>query len=142
MTTKLAALKPEQQLAMGFLKTFTLEPKKSEIFRFTRAGDRIFGRYISRRTTKTRLSESARVLDANIIESIVTDKAGSDEAGPVGVHSIFESAGMTEALDAAHLEPGEHFILQLLWIGASGFKKFECIKVPVDFHGQMSSIAR
>src|SRR5262249_35869839 len=93
-----------------------------------------------RRTTKTRLSESARVLDADITESIITDKAGVDEAGTVGVHSIFESAGMTEALAAAHIELADHFILQLLGIGPAGFKNAKCIKGPADFHGQMSSM--
>ena len=135
MSTKLESL--PTQIGMGFLKDLKIRPKKSEIFRFVRARDRIFGRYISRRTAKTTFNDAARVLDADIIESIVADKAGVDGFGTIGAHSIFESTGMTAALDAAQLRPGDHFVLQLLWIAEkSRFKKFGCVKVPADFNGE------
>jgi hypothetical protein len=134
---KIDAIFKQQEL--GFLKNFKLEPKQNEIFRFRRPGDRIFARFIALRTSKTRISEAAaRVLDCEILESIVVDEAGVGGAGPIGKHSIFGSKGMFEAVDAVQLVPSDCFVLQFLWVGEkSKFKKYEAIKVPPDFRGEI-----
>ena len=56
-----------------------------------------------------------------------------EEAGPSGVHSIFESTHVCQLMDRAQLKPGDHFFLQLCNINkTSKFKKFVLKREDVE----------
>jgi hypothetical protein len=103
-----------------------LEPKDGEVFKFMDHGDRIYAEFILRETRRTKKQDAAPVLHCNIIESRV-----SECDGPTGLHTIFESSGVTQVLDEARLQIGEHFVLQFCSTNEkTRYKKFALEKAP------------
>jgi hypothetical protein len=103
-----------------------VEPSEGNtIFKFNNLGDRFEGRFLARRSVKTKQQESARALDVQILESIIVNDRGEEAEGPTGNHTVFESDHITQLMDAAKLQPGDGF---RLCFGSrnpkSRFKKF------------------
>jgi len=129
------------QKSFGFLKNYQLTPKDDrKLFKFQNPGDRFFAKLIGRRTAATKLQASARISDVDIVESYSMNAQGIGEAGSVGAHSVFESSGLTQELDAAGIAPGDYFIAQLIFISQkTRFKKFAVEKVSADFRGDSNT---
>ena len=78
------------QQSFGFLKNYQLTPKDDrKLFKFQNPGDRFFAKLIGRRTATTKLQESARISDVDIVESYSMNAQGIGEAGSVGAYSVF-----------------------------------------------------
>jgi hypothetical protein len=95
----------------------------SETFKFKTPGDAIFAKYLGRRLNVQgkNMTESANILDVEILQSTVND----DEEGDAGKHGIFESTGITAIMDGANLKEGDVFYLRFDSVDKkSRFKRF------------------
>jgi hypothetical protein len=111
--------------AMAYLDELKdLQPDEGgSVLKFTRPGDAVVARFVSRERVKTKIRENSTRLSIEVVETNI-------EGIEPGLAVIFESTDITEIMEREKLTPGQGFALKLCEIKRSRYKRFAFKRMP------------